>query len=59
MSSIKRLDNLTREEVRALAHAAADRGEPLREANNFPWVSEQHDWFEADYRDRQAELSPA
>jgi hypothetical protein len=59
MHVIKRLDDLTREEVRALAHAAVDRGEPLPEANNFPRVSKQYGWFEAEYRDRQAELSPA
>ncbi len=59
MHAIKRLDNLTREEVRTLAHAAADRGEPMPDANPFPAMTERYECFKRDYRDRQAELSPA
>lgn len=59
MHVIKPLHSLTRSEVRELAYAAADRGEPVDTANPFVSGTHSFDWFQADYSHRQAELSPA
>lgn len=56
MSTIKPLTSLTRAEVRELAIAAADRGEPL---NPYPAMTERNVWFQTEYSNRQRELSPA
>lgn len=59
MHAIKPLHALTRAEVRALAVAAADRGEPVATANPFEPGTHSFDWFQAEYRHRHDELSPA
>jgi len=59
MHAIKRLDNLTPHEIRELAHAAADRGEPHETANPYEFGTANHLWFQTYYSYRQAELSPA
>lgn len=59
MHAIKRLDTLTREEVRVLALAAADRGDSIDSCNPFAPGTDRFDWFQSYYRDRQAQLSPA
>jgi len=59
MHAIKRLDTLTREEVRVLALAAADRGDSIDSCNPFAPGTDRFDWFQSYYRDRQTQLSPA
>lgn len=56
MDTIKPLHRLTPEEVRALAHAAADRDD---DTNPFPAMTERYDLFKTDYSHRHDELSPA
>jgi hypothetical protein len=53
---IKPLNTLTPAEVTDLAHAAADRGEPLDAANPYAAGSARHDRFAAAYRKREGEL---
>lgn len=59
MHAIKRLDILTREEVRVLALAAADRGDSIDSCNPFAPGTDRFDWFQSYHGDRHAELSPA
>ena len=54
---IKPLHTLTRQEVRELAQAAVERGEPVNQANPYSAFWEQHDWFEIEYRDHMLELA--
>lgn len=59
MLNIKPLARLTQDEVCTLAHAAADRGDPIETANPFPPDLPAFVWFQTYYRDRHDELSPA
>lgn len=51
MHTIKPIASLTRPELRDLAHAAADRGDPLHECNpcepdTTPYLNFEHDYLE-------------
>lgn len=47
---IKPLHTLSRQEVREMAQAAAERGDPLDHANVFAPGTANHDHFNTDYR---------
>jgi hypothetical protein len=59
MDPIKRITSLTREERRALAHAAADNGDQIQQACPFPGGSPEHSDFLDDYLHRRQTLLPA
>ena len=59
MTTIKPLHTLTRSEIRELAHAAAERGEPVAEANPYPADSTNGINFQHDYQERALELCEA
>jgi hypothetical protein len=59
MFDIRPLINLSREDLRALARAAVERGEPLSTANVFEHEEVRHRWFENDYLKHQRELTDA
>ena len=54
--AIKPLARVSRDELRLLAQAAANRGEPLAQANVFAPGSANHRLFEHDYRERARAL---
>lgn len=54
--NIKPLERVSRDEVRLLAQAAANRGEPLAQANVFPDGTANHRHFAHDYRERARAL---
>lgn len=54
---IKPLHQATRAETRDMARAAAERGEPLAEANPFEPGTPQSLQFSTDYQARLAELA--
>lgn len=56
MHTIKPLHCATSADVRALAHAAAERGELLDTANVFPIGTNQHAVFTSEYLARTFEL---
>ncbi|MCY1171309.1 hypothetical protein D9M73_114150 [compost metagenome] len=56
---VKAIASLSREEIRDLAHAAADRGEHKEAANPFPVGSLARAHFEHDFLDRERALAPA
>lgn len=56
MHHIKPLSLVTREEVRLLAQAAAERDEPLDTANIFAHGSDHHRHFRCDFLQRQRAL---
>lgn len=57
MSSIRPLESLSREEVREMAHAAADRCD--QSANPFEPGSANHQRYQHDYQERSLELCDA
>ena len=56
MFAIKSLHQVTRAEITALAHAAAERGEPVAEANPFMRGSANWSAFNLDYFERRLAL---
>ena len=54
---IKPLHQATRGEIRDMARAAAERGEPLAEANPFEPGTPQCLDFSTDYHERHSELT--
>ena len=54
---IKPLTQVTRRDVRAMAHGAADRGENLADANVFAPGSENFKKFELDFLERSCEFA--
>jgi hypothetical protein len=59
MNTIKPLHSLTRIEIRELAHAAADRGELVAQANPYPANSTNGINFQHSYQERALELCEA
>ena len=59
MNNIRPLHTLDRGEVRELAHAAAERDEPLQQANKFEPGTQAHAWFELAYQERALQLCDA
>lgn len=59
MDQIKPITALTREERRALAQAAADRGDQIQQACPFPGGTQEHSDFLDDYLHRRRALIPA
>lgn len=59
MDQIKPITSLTRAELRDLAQAAADRGEPLHECNPCEPGTTQHINFETDYLARRLSYETA
>jgi hypothetical protein len=57
MSSIRTLESLSREDIREMAHAAADRDD--QHANPFEPGSANHRRYEHDYQERSLELCDA
>ena len=57
MNSIRSLEFLSREEVRDMAHAAADRDD--QHANPFAPGSVNHRRYQHDYQERSLELCDA
>ncbi|MBX3653229.1 MAG: hypothetical protein KF686_03530 [Ramlibacter sp.] len=58
MDQIKPLDQLDDAEISVLAASAAERGEPVEDANPFPPGSRKHEIFMRAYRAREDELHP-
>lgn len=56
MHQIKPITAMTREECRDMANAAAERDEPLHQANPFEPGTTQHTNFSSDYWARHREL---
>lgn len=56
MNDIKPLHLATREEITALAQAAAERGEPIEQANPFMRGSANWQAFNLDYFERRYAL---
>lgn len=54
--TIKPLHTLDRAEIRELAHAAAERGDSIAEANPYPPGSINATRFDHDYQERAKEL---
>lgn len=54
---VQPLKEVSREDVRDLAHAAVHNGVPLKVANTFPAFSANHAHFEHDYIERDRELA--
>lgn len=48
--------NVSREEIRELARAAAERGQPMTEANPYEEGTHAHHRFELDYREHERHL---
>lgn len=59
MHQITPLKNISREDLRALARAAVERGESLSAANVFEFGTDRHRWFEHEYIEHQRELTDA
>ena len=57
MHSITTLEHVSREAIRDMAHAAAERGEHLADANPFPVGSRNNDHFALDFHQRDRELA--
>lgn len=57
MHAIKPLHSLTRAEITALAHAAAERDEPTDTANVFEPGTANHRAFDLDYLQHRLALS--
>lgn len=57
MHQIKPLLQLSADEIRALAHAAAERGDDMREANVFEPGTPNHMHFRSEYLKREFALS--
>ena len=53
---IKPITTVSRDEIRDMAHAAAENGEPQHEANPFEPGTTQNTNFATDYLSRQREL---
>lgn len=47
---------LTDDDIKAMAHAAAEQHIPVREANDYCVGSKNWDIFNTEYREREAEL---
>ena len=58
MQSIKPLHALTRGDITAMAHAAAERGEPTSQSNVFAVGTRSWRAFEVDYLAHSAALEP-
>jgi hypothetical protein len=56
MHNVIALFKLTREDRRALAQAAAERGDPVHEACPHPPGTPEHDQFYSDYIDHRFTL---
>lgn len=56
METIKPITRLTRAERRDLAHAAAERGEPVHEACPHEPGTPEHQQFYDDYVERRLDL---
>ena len=59
MHHVKPLYQLTRDEINALAHAAAERGDELDDANVFEPGTTSHTQFRSEYLKRDFSLSAA
>lgn len=59
MHHVKPLYQLTRDEINALAHAAAERGDDLDKANVFEPGTPSHTQFRSEYLKRDFALTPA
>lgn len=57
MHQVIPLDKVSREDIRDMAHAAADNGVPLAEANRFEVGGANHRHFEHDYLERSCALA--
>lgn len=56
MHVIKPLHQVTRAEITAMAHAAAERDEPVASANVFAFGTPNYRAFELDYLERRMTL---
>lgn len=59
MHQITSIENISREDLQGMAHAAAENGETLATANKWEPGTDRHRLFEHEYLNHQSELADA